>query len=270
MAKFSLTKWKSTTALGIVCVIAGIVFGFVLPSVVSGLSNTTVVRAKSAIPSGTKITQDMVIQVKQGRSNLPAGTVRTLKNVVGEYAVSDISAHDNLTAAQVSKDNPAALKSGQMKMSVPIKNFAAGVSGKLQAGDIVSVFCPQSVTTSVQNGGSVIQPANHPKELQYVKVASVTASTGKDTNPSDYNKAASSGSTGSTDNLPATVTLIVNEDQAATLSGMDNQTVHLAYVCSGKDKQADGLLNQEDQTIAQEKAAASSSAASAASSEAAK
>lgn len=260
MAKFKFTKWKSTTVLGTVCVMAGIVFGFVLPSVVSGLSNTTVVRANIAIASGTQITQDMVVQVKQGRSNLPAGTLRTVKSVVGEYAVADIPAHDNIASVQVSKEDPAALKPGQMKMSVPIKNFAAGVSGKLQAGDIVSVFCPQSITTSIQNGGSVIQPANHPKDLQYVKVASVTASTGQDTNPSDYNKTTSSKAnpSGNTDKLPATVTLIVNDEQAATLAGMDNQTVHLAFVCSGKDKQADSLLNQAD--------AASSSAASTASS----
>lgn len=267
MPKINFSKLKSSTFIGVVCVAVGLVCGFILPSAVKGLSSATVVRAKSTISSGTKITSNMLEQVKQGSTNLPAGTLHSLKDAVGEYAVTDILPSDNLTKAKVTKTDPAALKDGQMKMSVAIKNFAAGVSGKLQAGDVVSVFCPQSIVNNVQSGGSSIQPAIYPQELQYVKVAAVTASTGKDTNPSEYNKTTSSGSTtGNTSNLPATVTLIVNAKQAAILAGMDNQTVHLAYVCSGNDKQAAELLAKQEQVINQEAVVSSTPAASSATS----
>lgn len=58
-------------------------------------------------------------------------------------------------------------------MSITIKSFANGLSGKLQSGDIVSVIAPDYKKL----GATVIPP-----ELKYVEVVSVTASSGYDAN----------------------------------------------------------------------------------------
>jgi len=61
------------------------------------------------------------------------------------------------------------LDGSQQAISVSIKSFAEGLSGKLQSGDIVSVIAPDYK----QQGQTVV-----PAELQYVEIISVTASSG--------------------------------------------------------------------------------------------
>lgn len=130
------------------------------------------------------------------------------------------------------------LPSGEMLMSIQVKNLADGLSGKLQPGDIVSAFCPQSTADGTQDQ---ITPAENPPEMQFVQVASVTASTGRDTSPSTVK----SGDTNE-NNLPATVTLIVNTKQAQILAGLENRNIHLALVYRGGGKKAADLLKQQD------------------------
>lgn len=248
MAKFkiNLSFLKNKNVIGATCIVVGIVFGFVLIPVATGLSGTEVVRAAVPIPEGTQIKGNMLKQVHAGALNLQPGTYHNIGDTVGKYATTDIGTNDNLTSSKVSKSNPEALQPGQMEMSVAIKNFASGLSGKLQAGDVVSVFCPQSVVASV-NSGSTVEPAIYPPELQYVRVKAVTASTGKDTNPANYQNT-SSTNTNSSD-LPASVTLIVTTKQAAILAGMDNLNVHLALVCHGSDSRVKGLLQQQEDEL---------------------
>lgn len=131
------------------------------------------------------------------------------------------------------------LPSGEMLMSIQVKNLADGLSGKLQPGDIVSAFCPQS--TAADGTQDQITPAENPPEMQFVQVASVTASTGRDTSPSTVK----SGDTNE-NNLPATVTLIVNTKQAQILAGLENRNIHLALVYRGGGKKAADLLKQQD------------------------
>ena len=65
------------------------------------------------------------------------------------------------------------LDGSKYAISVTIKSFATGLSGKLESGDIVSVL----VADYQGMGETVIPP-----ELQYVEVISVTASSGYDAN----------------------------------------------------------------------------------------
>jgi hypothetical protein len=58
-------------------------------------------------------------------------------------------------------------------ISVSVKSFAAGLSGKLVSGDIVSIVAPDYK----KQGVTVIPP-----ELQYVEVIAVTAGSGYDAN----------------------------------------------------------------------------------------
>ena len=64
-------------------------------------------------------------------------------------------------------------------MSITIKSFATGLSGKLQSGDIVSVVAPDFK----KQGQTVIPP-----ELKYVEVIGVTASSGYDANTDVYKR----------------------------------------------------------------------------------
>ena len=108
------------------------------------------------------------------------------------------------------------LDGSQQAISVSIKSFAEGLSGKLQSGDIVSVIAPDYK----QQGQTVV-----PAELQYVEIISVTASSGYDANtgePVDEED---------DKELPDTVTLLVSPEQAKVLAELEAEgTIHLALV----------------------------------------
>ena len=138
---------------------------------------------------------------------------------------------DHIIPSKLS-DAPAAenaylysLDGSQQAISVSIKSFAEGLSGKLQSGDIVSVIAPDYK----QQGQPVV-----PAELQYVEIISVTASSGYDAN------------TGAPVNeeedkeLPDTVTLLVSPEQANVLAELEAEgTIHLALVYRGDRENAD-------------------------------
>ena len=98
------------------------------------------------------------------------------------------------------------LDGSQQAMSITIKSFATGLSGKLQSGDIVSVVAPDFK----KQGQTVIPP-----ELKYVEVIGVTASSGYDANtgeaPSEEDER----------ELPSTVTLLVSPEQSRVLAELE-------------------------------------------------
>ena len=109
----------------------------------------------------------MVTTAEVGAYNLPENVIRSKDSVVGKYAVSDLSTGDYILPSKLS-DAPAAenaylynLDGTKQAMSVTIKSFATGLSGKLQSGDIVSVI----VANYMDTGETVIPP-----ELQYVEI----------------------------------------------------------------------------------------------------
>ena len=127
------------------------------------------------------------------------------------------------------------LDGSQQAISVSIKSFAEGLSGKLQSGDIVSVIAPDYK----QQGQTVV-----PAELQYVEIISVTASSGYDANtgaPADEEE---------DKELPDTVTLLVSPEQAKVLAELEAEgTIHLALVYRGDRKNAEKFLAAQDEII---------------------
>jgi pilus assembly protein CpaB len=125
-------------------------------------------------------------------------------------------------------------------ISVSIKNLAEGLSGKLAAGDIVSVIAPDYK----KQGSTVIPP-----ELTYVEVIGVTASSGNDT---DQTKT-ESGKSDSEDEekqLPATVTLLATSDQAKILAELESEgSIHLSLVYRGDKNKADEFLATQDKLL---------------------
>lgn len=111
--------------------------------------------------------------------NLPSGIMTDKDDVIGKYATADLKVGDYILDSKLSYE-PAAenaylynLDGTKQAISVTIKSFATGLSGKLESGDIVSVL----VADYKGMGETVIPP-----ELQYVEVISVTASSGYDAN----------------------------------------------------------------------------------------
>lgn len=258
-------SFKNRTAIGAVIIIAAIIFGFVLVPLVSNVSSAsvTVVRAKQDIPVGTKITGDMLETISEGKKGLPDNVLNNLADVVGKYAAVGITAQDDITVQKLSSAGSIyKLKDGQQLISVAVKNFADSLSGKLQAGDIVSVYFPPAAGNSITNSAQT--SAQCPPELQYVKVAAVTAASGSDTDAAQVQKSASSAN--NDNNLPATVTLIVNERQAQIIAGQENNAVHLALACRGDDDKAQQLLTKQADYFKQNNSSLSSSSSSASSS----
>ena len=244
--KLNLNFIKNRKAVGILCIAVSLIFGFVIFPLASRAAGGTVpvVRASTEIPAGTRITAGMLETVNMGKQNLPSQVETDMADVIGKYAAVDISQEDIITQAKTQMiGSMFNLKDGEMLMSVAIRSLADSVSGKLQGGDVVSVFVPQSNSGTGTSSG--ITEAQYPPELEFVQVASVTASNGKDTDMNQVQTAS-----GSTDtNLPAAVTLVVTEKQAKILAGLENSALHFALVCRGNDEKAQTLLNRQSKYL---------------------
>ena len=87
----------------------------------------------------------MVQAVEVGGYNLPENVIRLKENAVGKFATADLAVGDYIINTKVSDEppptTPPSVQPGwsQQAMSITIKSFATGLSGKLQSGDIVSV-----------------------------------------------------------------------------------------------------------------------------------
>ena len=217
---------KNRTVIGVICIILSLVICFaVTPLFNRGISEKTeIVRVVKPVKLGEEITADKIRTVEVGGYNLPEDVVRNLDTALGKYASADLAAGDYIIASKIA-DEPAAenaylynLTGEKQAISVSVKAFANGLSGKLQSGDIVSVIAPDYK----KQGATVI-----PAELQYVEVIAVTANSGYDANTGEQNE----------DNekeLPGTVTLLVTPEQSKVLAELEaDGKLHLSLVYRG-------------------------------------
>lgn len=233
---------KNRTVIGVICILVALVICFVVtPLFNQGMSQTAeIVRVTREIPAGEMITKEMVATAEVGAYNLPADVFTDPANVVGKYTVAALSAGDYILPSKLS-DAPAAengylysLDGTKQAMSVTIKSFATGLSGKLMSGDIVSVV----VADFRQTGEAVI-----PAELQYVEIITVTASTGYDANTGE-------AKTEEEKELPSTVTFLVLPEQAKLLAELEQDSkLHLALVYRGEAELAAEFISAQDALI---------------------
>ena len=228
---------KNRTVVGVICILLSLLICCGLSPLFnqSVSQKAEIVRVVQPIRAGDEITESMVQIVEVGGYNLPEDVLRQKESAVGKYATADLAVGDYIIPSKLS-DAPAAenaylysLDGSQQAISVSIKSFAEGLSGKLQSGDIVSV----------QQGQTVV-----PAELQYVEIISVTASSGYDANtgePVDEED---------DKELPDTVTLLVSPEQAKVLAELEAEgTIHLALVYRGDRENADKFLTSQDEII---------------------
>lgn len=253
--------FKNKLVIGIACIVLAALLTFVLGPLTEVVTsrNTLVVRATAPIKKGDVISTEMLETVKVGRYNLPTDIITDVNFAVGKYAACDIQGGDYLTGNKLSEDIPFAdsylseLASGKFAVSITLRSSAAGLSGKLKSGDIISVFAQPDAAAFAQEAtdenGEVITAqekkisdsyALAPKELMYVKVLAVVDSAENDISNEEKLINLTTGDNASADEstqqLIQTVILEVNYTQASLLSGLNSvNTIHCALAARYTD-----------------------------------
>ena len=232
--------FRNRTVIGVLCILLALIICFGVTPLFSRSASekTVIVRVTMDIKEGDEITAEMVQTVEVGAYNLPQNLMTDKKEVVGKYATADLAAGDYILSSKLSAV-PAAenaylynLVGKKQAISVTIKSFATGLSGKLESGDIVTV-----IVADYQGKGETAIPP----ELQYVEVISVTASSGYDAN---------TGEVVDEKELPSTVTLLVTTEQAKVLAELEQDSeLHLALVYRGTPENAAKFIAAQDALI---------------------
>ena len=232
--------FRNRTVIGVLCILLALIICFGVTPLFSRSASekTEIVRVTKDIKEGDEITAEMVQTVEVGAYNLPQNLMTDKKEVVGKYATADLAAGDYILSSKLSAV-PAAendylynLDGTKQAISVTIKSFAVGLSGKLESGDIVTV-----IVADYQGKGETAIPP----ELQYVEVISVTASSGYDAN---------TGEVVDEKELPSTVTLLVTTEQAKVLAELEQDSeLHLALVYRGTPENAAKFIAAQDALI---------------------
>ena len=232
--------FRNRTVIGVLCILLALIICFGVTPLFSRSASekTEIVRVTKDIKEGDEITAEKVQTVEVGAYNLPQNLMTDKKEVVGKYATADLAAGDYILSSKLSAV-PAAenaylynLDGKKQAISVTIKSFATGLSGKLESGDIVTV-----IVADYQGKGETAIPP----ELQYVEVISVTASSGYDAN---------TGEVVDEKELPSTVTLLVTTEQAKVLAELEQDSeLHLALVYRGTPENAAKFIAAQDALI---------------------
>ena len=232
--------FRNRTVIGVLCILLALIICFGVTPLFSRSASekTEIVRVTKDIKEGDEITAEMVQTLEVGAYNLPQNLMTDKKEIVGKYATADLVAGDYILSSKLSAV-PAAenaylynLDGTKQAISVTIKSFAVGLSGKLESGDIVTV-----IVADYQGKGETAIPP----ELQYVEVISVTASSGYDAN---------TGEVVDEKELPSTVTLLVTTEQAKVLAELEQDSeLHLALVYRGTPENAAKFIAAQDALI---------------------
>jgi len=238
---------RNRTIIGITCIVVALAICFGLTPMYNSAitAKTEMVRVSQDILKGEVITKDMLQVVEIGEYNLPDNIIRDKENIIGKYANSDIYKGDYLIADKLS-DGPLVnyaylydFDGTERAISVTIKTFAAGLSGKLEPGDIVTVM--------VSDYGERKETIT-PIELQYVQVLAVTASSGLDTE--EYVPSDDDNYVDDEKELPSTITLKVNADQAKLLADLEIKgKIHAVFVYRGSEVSCDEFLDEQEQVL---------------------
>lgn len=206
------------------------------PKIKSGLVGEieTVYKLKRDVEIGQKIQADNLEEVERSKSYIPKGVVRDKKDIVGKYVKTNIYDYDYITKEKLAGEEDDVFYDVGKLVSVTLHTQPAGVSGKLQRGDVVTVLGYAQVEGEI---GSTEVKA--PAELSAVEIVSVTNG-----NLQDINKEMKGKDDAAPSDLPATVILKVqSEEQAKKLVELEyGSKLHLVFQARGE--QAEKLLQE--------------------------
>jgi len=200
-----------------------------------------VVVLKSPVLQGQQLTSEMLSVITMGSYNLPENTITDPKTVIGKFAVSELYAGslvfpNMLTESVKTSDSILrSLKDNERAMSVTIKDFANGFSGKLITGDIIKI-----VSVDDEKAAHIFA------ELEFVEVLTTTSSNGAD----NMRRSPTPNEDGEI-SLPVTITVILQDDlQAIRLAECENTSLHAIFVSRDESKKSN-LLNWQMEIIEQ-------------------
>lgn len=234
--------FRNKIILGIACIVLSLFICFGLTPMFNEAvsSKVSIVRLTKDVAIGDEITSSMLQTIEVGGYNLPNEVIKNKENIIGKYATVDMKKSDYILASKLS-DVPIAeygyleeFTGDKRAISVTLRTFASGLSGKLQMGDIVSVY--------VADYGDKKETLS-PIELKYVEVLAVTLGTGYDTYQNETEE-------GEEKELPTTITLCVSERQALMLADLEvNGKIHLAFVYRGSSDNAKAFLMKQNEVL---------------------
>ena len=254
---------KNKYVLAALCLLLAAGFSFVL---IPRLNEKTrevikVVHVVKAVPASVEITADLLKTVEVGAFGQPSDVIIDPQSIIGKYAAVDLIPTDTLTPAkflapeeQVDGDLYSLEQRQQIAVTVSLKSLAASMAGKLQPGDIVSVYAVMPASDGFNGHEIVMYP-----ELELVEVLSISNNKAADTEQKkqelENQKDSSNGivTTKEEDAIPAVITLAVDSLQAQRLIEIEaSGNVHMALV--GRGAAARQRLSEFDPSAAYEAA----------------
>lgn len=221
---------KNRYVIFVLCLIlAGVIAFVIVPKSNRNMAESVdVVKVTKQIEKNTQITEDMLEIKQMPKQAVTQNTITDKKQIVGKVSNVQLLPEDNLVMqkfTEVGTETDKALyemdNSEQLAISVTLANLASSVSGKIQPGDVVSVYGFINETK---------QLADY-TDLQYIEVISVSNSSAEELSTRN-----SDSETDSSDKVvPATVTLSVNRNQAQELVVLENtSSIHIVFVGRGE------------------------------------
>ncbi len=249
--------FKNRFVIGCVCIILAFAIGFIgVPLLSSAASRKiTVVAAKIDITKGTELDASMFYEHKISAGDIPYNsgeyyTVVTSNGSQSElplfsqnggklYAEFDILQNDIVTKQKVTSEYPYSdmeirtLGDDHYAVAVNVSSLAAGVAGKVRAGDVLTLMI-------YSDNDSVFIDSY----LNYVKVISVS-----DSNAADIiDNPESSGSS-----IPSVITFDVDVRQAMLLAEYNsNYRIHYALAARANTEKSETLMNEQEKLLGNE------------------
>jgi pilus assembly protein CpaB len=232
------------TILGFICLFLalGITFGLAPFLQRVSVARVTIIRVASDIEEGSIIPESAIETVSVGSYNLPVNIAVQKSDVVGKYATADLQKGDFYLQTKLSTLAPSSdaylldLPDGKQAISISVKSFAGGLSGKLLPGDIVMAIALDANKKAVM-----------PMELHYLKLIAVTMTGGSDKQPNGDLPKNKDGEVNAT---VTTVTLLVDERQARRLAELEaSNWTHISLVSRGDPGRVDQLLEAQEKVM---------------------
>ena len=195
-----------------------------------------VIKSTKILEPGTRITE-LDLKLKEvGEYGLPEGIIISKDQVVGKYVKSDTTIYpaDYITPEKLTtkKEEPFTAVNGNKKiMSFSVTNLAASVASNIEPGDIIQVLYSENVTD--QNGLNTRSTVITPDCLKTLNVIDIKDANGltRDATDSESSKLYST-----TSFIPAVITVVVDDIQAAELYKAEmSKSIYAIFVERQKD-----------------------------------